>query len=140
MRTRARLATMSLLTAAAALGWAAACSRSSTDARVEDTAHAQVKTADPHGWIGTETVNTRFGNFEFKGGYPTAEAIDKLYDLRTFSRAVESYLHFVTIMSMFHMQKGLHDSGLDAANKFLFFEKMDAQSLYLTPNTETVSR
>jgi hypothetical protein len=97
------------------------------------------RTKDPHGWIGTETINTRFGDFEFKGGYPTAEATDRLYELLTFNRAVEAYLHFVTIMSMFYMQKGLADFGLDAANKFLIFETLlDAQSLYLTPNTETV--
>jgi len=96
-------------------------------------------TKDPHGWIGTEIVSTRFGDFEFKGGYPTAEATDKLYALRTFNRAVESYIHFVTLMSMFYMQKGLTDFGLDASNKFLIFETLlDAQSLYLTPNTETV--
>jgi hypothetical protein len=96
------------------------------------------KMPDSHGWIGTETVKTRFGDFEFKNGYPTAEATDKLYELRTFNRAVESYLHFVTIISMFYMQKGLKDFALDAANKFLIFERLDAQSLYLTPNTESV--
>jgi hypothetical protein len=94
--------------------------------------------SDDQDWIGTETVKTRFGDFDFKNGYPTPEATEKLYELRTFNRAVESYLHFVTIMSMFYMQKGLNDFGLDAANKFLIFEKMDAQSLFLTPNTESV--
>jgi hypothetical protein len=101
--------------------------------------NAQAQTSNQHGWIGTETVKTRFGDFEFKNGYPTAEATDKLYDLRAFNRAVESYLHFVTLMSMFDMQKGLRDFGLDASNKFLIFETLlDAQSLYLTPNTESV--
>src|SRR3984885_907802 len=102
-------------------------------------ASAQAQTKDQHGWIGTETVKTRFGDFEFRNGYPTAEATEKLYEFRTFNRAVESYLHFVTLMSMFYMQKGLYDFGLDAANKFLIFETLlDAQSLYLTPNTESV--
>jgi hypothetical protein len=32
------------------------------------------QTTDQHGWIGTETVKTRFGDFEFRNGYPTAEA------------------------------------------------------------------
>jgi hypothetical protein len=101
--------------------------------------NAPAPTTDHHGWIGTETVKTRFGDFEFQNGYPTAEAIDKLYELRTFNRAVESYLHFVTIMSMFYMQKGLIEFGLDAPNKFLIFETaLDAQSLYLTANTESI--
>jgi hypothetical protein len=84
-------------------------------------------------------ISTRFGNFEFKNGCPIPEATDKLYELLTFNRAVESYLHFVTAMSMFYVQKGLIDFGLDATNKFLIFESLlDARSLYLTPNTESV--
>jgi len=27
--------------------------------------------AEPHGWLNTETVKTRVGEFEFKNGYPT---------------------------------------------------------------------
>jgi len=60
---------------------------------------------DSHEWIGTETVATRYGSFDFKNGYPTAESTVKLYEFRTFNRAVESYLHCVTLMSMFYMQK-----------------------------------
>jgi hypothetical protein len=101
--------------------------------------NAQAQTTDQHDWIGTEIVKSRFGDFEFSNGYPTAEATDKLYELRTFNRAVESYLDFVTIMSMFYMQKGLNDFGVDAANKFLIFETLlDAHSLFLTANTESV--
>ena len=106
---------------------------------IEKTSEPNVRGKDSQDWIGSETVQTRFGDFEFKNGYPTPEATDKLYELRTFNRAVESYLHFVTIMSMFYMQKGLNDFGLDAPNKFLIFKRLlDARSLYLTPNTESV--
>ena len=101
--------------------------------------NAQAQTTDRHDWIGTEIVKSRFGDFEFKNGYPTAEATDKLYELRTFNRAVESYLDFVTIMSMFYMQKGLNDFGLDTVNKFLIFETLlDPHSLFLTANTESI--
>jgi hypothetical protein len=103
------------------------------------TLAATNRRADSHGWIGTETIQTRFGDFEFRNGYPTDEATEKLYELRTFNRAIESYLHFVTAMSMFYMQKGLNDFGLDAAHKFVVFESlMDAKSLFLTANAETV--
>jgi len=86
--------------------------------------HANAQANDPRGWIGTETVQTRCGSFQFKNGYPTGESTDKLYEFRTVNRAVESYLHCVTQMSMFYMQKGLNDFGLDAANKFLIFETL----------------
>jgi hypothetical protein len=106
---------------------------------IEKVSEPIARNSDSHGWIGTETVRTRFGDFEFKNGYPTPKATDELYEFRTFDRAVESYLHSVTMMSMFYMQKGLHDFGLDAANKFLIYETLlDAQSLFLTPNTESV--
>ena len=48
--------------------------------------------SDHHGWIGTETVKTRFGDFEFKGGYPTAAAASALLDQLTFNRAIEVHL------------------------------------------------
>ncbi len=38
-----------------------------------------------HGWIGTETVKTRVGNFKFKNGYPTPEAANALLEQLTFS-------------------------------------------------------
>ena len=136
--SRKTLDGLTRLAAVALIGPLTACGKSDSDNRTRASAPVRSQTGAVSRWIGTETVHTRFGDFEFKNGYPTAEAADKLYDLRTFDRAVESYLRFVTIVSMFHMQKGLHDFGLDAANKFLFFEKMDAQSLYLTPNSETV--
>ena len=44
------------------------------------------------GWIGTETVKTRFGDFEFKNGYPTPAAADALLDQLKFNRAIEVYL------------------------------------------------
>jgi hypothetical protein len=106
---------------------------------IEKVGEPTVRSKVSHDWIGTDTVETRFGDFEFKNGYPTADVTDRLYELRTFDRAVEAYLHFVTVMSMFYMQKGLNDFGLDALNKFLIFETLlDARSLYLTPNTESV--
>ena len=139
MRIRTILAALAMLMAGALLGWLAASERLAPHVGAQDRRPTPGKTADSHGWIGTETVRTRFGDFEFKNGYSTPEATDKLYQLRTFNRAIESYLHFVTIMSMFYVQKGLKDFGLDSTNKFLIWETLlDAQSLFLTPNTESV--
>jgi len=98
-----------------------------------------MSTPDPHGFIGTETVATRFGSFEFRGGYPTAQAITQLYELRTFNRAVEVFLSQVAAVSMFYQRKGLNDFGVDAVNKFAISETLNgAKQLFLTSNTETV--
>jgi hypothetical protein len=49
-------------------------------------------TVDHHGWLGTETIKTRFGDFEFKGGYPTPATAGALQDQLKFNRAIEVYL------------------------------------------------
>ena len=37
-----------------------------------------------------ETIDTRFGQLEFEGGYPTAETVQKLYNELDFQRAVQA--------------------------------------------------
>lgn len=101
--------------------------------------NAGAQTADPHGWIGTETVRTRFGSFEFKGGYPTSGAVKKLDDLRVLNRAIEVYLEQMPAVSVFQIRKGLAGAGAKQANEFVIWEDlMAARTLLLTGNSETV--
>src|SRR5262245_42728388 len=96
-------------------------------------------TTDHHGWIGTETVKTRFGDFEFKGGYPTSAAATALLDQLTFNRAVEVYLAQIPAVAIYETQQGLANFGAKTANQVVIWEQlMDAQTLLLTANTETV--
>jgi hypothetical protein len=55
---------------------------------------------DHHGWMGTETVETRFGKFEFKNGYPTPAAAEALLDQLEFNRAIEVYLTQMPAVSL----------------------------------------
>ena len=34
---------------------------------------AQAQQSEPHGWLNNETLQTPYGNFEFKNGYPAGE-------------------------------------------------------------------
>ena len=78
----------------------------------QETLQAQEpKSADPHGWIGTETVKTRFGNFEFKNGYPTPAAADALLDQLKFNRAIEVYLTQIPAVGIIAEHRGLRDFG-----------------------------
>jgi hypothetical protein len=47
--------------------------------------------SDARGWLGTETLRTRFGDFEFKDGYPVGDAAQRLLDPQKLNRAVEVY-------------------------------------------------
>ena len=95
--------------------------------------------ADPHGWIGTETVKTRFGDFEFKNGYPTPAAADALLDQLKFNRAIEVYLTQMPAVAIIESRQGLRDFGAKRSNQVVIWESlMDAKTLVLTANTETV--
>ena len=97
------------------------------------------KPVDPHGWIGTETVETRFGDFEFKNGYPTPAAADALLDQLKINRAIEVYLTQMPAVSVAAEHRGLADFGAKRPNQIVIWETlMDAETILLTANTETV--
>jgi hypothetical protein len=102
--------------------------------------HAEdVKSAQSHGWIGTETVKTRFGDFDFKDGYPTRAAADTLLDQLTFNRAIEVYLTQIPSVGIIESRRGVRDFGATRSNQVVIWETlMDAETLVLTANTETV--
>jgi hypothetical protein len=102
-------------------------------------ASAQPNETDRHGWLGTETINTRFGEFDFKGGYPTPESAERLREQLLFNRAVEVYLTQMPAVAIIESRRGLADFGAKKSNQVVIWEQlMDAQTLLLTPNTETV--
>src|SRR5688572_7849851 len=91
-------------------------------------------------WIGTETVKTCFGYFEFRHGYPTYDTAVDLIDLITFNRAVETYLMQMPGVSTFHMRKALAEIGARRCNDFVIWETlMDAKTVLLAGHSETVS-
>ncbi|MNM36540.1 hypothetical protein D3C81_472520 [compost metagenome] len=92
-----------------------------------------------HGWLNTETLKTRSGDFEFRNGYPVGDTAERLLDLATFNRAVEVYLTQIMPVSEIATREGLRAFGSDKPNKLVIWENlMDAQTVLLTANTETV--
>ena len=95
--------------------------------------------SNSYGWIGTETIKSRLGNFEFRNGYPTKDAAKKLSDALVFSRAIEVYLDQMHGVSWFNVWKGVAAAGSAMPNQLVIWETlMDAETLLLTGNTETV--
>ncbi|HEU5296265.1 MAG TPA: DUF1254 domain-containing protein [Burkholderiaceae bacterium] len=99
----------------------------------------QPPVSEMHHWLGTETVDSRVGRFEFVGGYPTAQSVQQLGDLLTFNRAVDVYLQNVAAVSMFKFRQGLSDFGIRHCHQVaIWAELLDAHTLLLTPNSDTV--
>jgi hypothetical protein len=65
---------------------------------------------DPHGWLGTETLQTRFGTFQFKDGYPVGDAAQRLLDLQKLNRAVDVFTSQLMPVSEIALRDGLRTS------------------------------
>ena len=52
-----------------------------------------------------ETIDTRIGQLEFEGSYPTDDTIKKLYDELDFQRATQAYIWALPIVGMANWQK-----------------------------------
>lgn len=85
--------------------------------------------AKSHGWIGTGTVKTRAGDFQFKNSYPAGDTVQELRDTLAFNRAVEAYLVQMHGVSWYHVWKGISEAGLGVPNRMVIWETlMDAQT------------
>jgi hypothetical protein len=99
--------------------------------------HAQ--TSEPHGWLNTETLETRYGNFEFKNGYPVGDAASRLLEMQTLNRAIEVYTTQMMRVSEIGLREGLRAFGATTPQHVVVWENfMDAKTVLLTANTETV--
>ena len=95
--------------------------------------------SDPHGWLGTETLQTRFGDFQFKDGYPVGDAAQRLLDLQKLNRAVEVFSTQLMPVSEIGLREGLRAFGARTPQQVVIWEQlMDARTMLLTANTETV--
>ena len=107
--------------------------------QAQQSSGGSTSSSDSHGWIGTETVTTPFGNFEFKNGYPTPAAANALLDQLTFNRAVEVYLTQIPAVAIIESRRGIRDFGAKRSNQVVIWETlMGPETLVLTANTETV--
>ncbi len=95
--------------------------------------------AEPHGWLGTETLKTHAGDFAFKNGYPAGDTAQRLRDLQTLNRATEVYLTQLMPVSEIALREGLRAFGAAKPTQVVIWETlMDAKTILLTANTETV--
>lgn len=94
---------------------------------------------EPHGWLNTETLKTRFGEFQFKGGYPVGDTAERLFEAQKLNRAIEVYLTQMMAVSEIATRQGLRAFGAKTPQQVVIWEDlMDAGTVLLTANTETV--
>jgi hypothetical protein len=74
--------------------------------------------------------------YTFKGGYPTADTIRKVYDDADLSRAIEAYKFFYPTVSILGTWQGNLDAGT-VSNKVLLILHGRPEQLVFTPNSDT---
>jgi hypothetical protein len=85
-----------------------------------------------------DTVESRIGKLEFKDGAPSAATAEKVYDTLDFTRGLDAFLNSYGGASAYAIRKGLLDIGAEDNTVTIYPELMDAKSLYLTANADTI--
>jgi hypothetical protein len=101
-------------------------------------ANAQTASAIPPSLTTPDKVETRIGTLEFKDGAPTIETAEKVRDTLDFTRALNVYNNSFRGASAYAFGKGFQSVGAEDNTPVIFSELMDAKSLFLTANADTV--
>jgi hypothetical protein len=99
--------------------------------------HAQEASVPPS-VVTPDVVETSRGTFEFKDGVPTEATAQALYDQHDFTFAYRAFMDTMRGVSIRALRRGMEDVGVKKNEVMVFSELMDAKSLFLTPNADTI--
>jgi hypothetical protein len=85
-----------------------------------------------------DKVETRIGTLDFKDGMPGKDTVAKIYDNLDFTHGFEAFVNTLQGVSIHALHKGLLSAGVKDNEVLVFSELMDAKSLFLTANADTV--
>jgi len=101
-------------------------------------ASAQTAAEVPPAITTPDKVETRIGTLDFKDGMPSKETIAKVYDNLDFTHAFEAFVNTLQGVSIHALHKGFLSAGVKDNEVLVFSELMNAKSLFLTANADTV--
>ena len=86
-----------------------------------------------------DSVDTSLGTLKFDDGIPSEDTAQKAYDQLDLQRGVEAFLNGLRGVSIYAARKGIREAGAkDNEGVLIFSGLMDANSLFLTANADTV--
>lgn len=101
-------------------------------------ATAQTTTGIPASLVTPDKVETRIGTLDFKDGQPSKQTLEKVYDNLDFSHATRAFADTLQGVSIHAIRKGMQSVGVKDNEVIVFTELMDAKSLFLTANADTI--
>jgi hypothetical protein len=102
------------------------------------TAAAQTAPAIPPSLTTPDKVETGIGTLEFKDGVPSKATAEKLYDNLDTTYAFRAFMDNMRGVSIHALRKGMQDIGVKDNEVLVFSGLMDAKSLFLTANADTI--
>lgn len=85
-----------------------------------------------------DKVESRIGTLNFRDGAPDAATLAKVYDNLDLTHAVNAFLDTMQGVSIEAIIKGFESVGVKDNEVLLFSDLMDAKSLFLTANADTI--
>jgi hypothetical protein len=101
-------------------------------------AEVQASPAIPPSISTPDRVDSRIGVLDFKDGAPSQTTLDKVYDHVDFTHAYEAFVNTMQGVNAAAIHKGFQDIGVKDNEILVFSSLMDAKSLFLTANADTV--
>ena len=101
-------------------------------------AQAQAPAPIPPSISTPDRVDSRIGTLQFRDGAPSAATLEKVYDNLDYTRAFEAFVNTMQGVNAAAIRKGLMDVGVKDNEIVVFSRLMDAKSLFLTANADTV--
>ena len=101
-------------------------------------ASAQSNDAIPQSMLTPDVVETGLGKLTFNDGAPTPETAKTVADFLIFTNGLNVYNNSFRGASAYAIHKGFQSVGAEDNSVVIFPELMDAKSLFLTANADTV--
>ncbi|KQW34933.1 hypothetical protein ASD02_17120 [Ensifer sp. Root1252] len=92
----------------------------------------------PEQIVTPDRVESSIGTLQFKDGAPSKETVEKAFDYLDLMHGVEAFVNAYQGASVAAIFKGVQDIGVPNNTALIFSELMDAKSLFLTANADTI--
>jgi hypothetical protein len=92
----------------------------------------------PAGIATANQVQTSLGMLEFKDGAPTSATVEKLYDNLDTIHGINTFIKAFQGVSTYAIRQGFLSIGATDNSVVIFSHLMDAKSLFLTANADTI--
>jgi hypothetical protein len=99
---------------------------------------AQSLPATPPSLVTPNKVESRLGTLDFNDGVPSRATAERLYDNLDLTHAYRAYMDNLRGVSIHALRKGMQDLGVKDNEVLVFSQLMDAKSLFLTANADTI--